>query len=228
VADPTTSRSSASGATRSCSPSSNDGAAAGVEAPVLRDGLADFRKLKNYAYGTRRGLSPQRWCLTGESGLFLDPLYEPARLPGRVELAGHASDLREPDGEPEADFKRRLKAYTARNLGQFIGWGPAFAGQYEVFRDGVVTQAKVMWDNILTSCSRRPVPAGLQRGHELVAKVRDTFMPHHKMNIYMQKCFRALPDDCDRARRGFAVRRLHGRGALPGRNRRLTQGRGPS
>ena len=34
----------------------------------------DFRKLKNYAYGTRRGLSPQRWCLTGESGLFLDPV----------------------------------------------------------------------------------------------------------------------------------------------------------
>jgi hypothetical protein len=70
-----------------------------------------------------------------------------------------------------------------------------------------VTQAKVMWDNILYFM----FPAllylqGYNEDHEFVAKVRDTFMPHHKMNIYMQKCFLELcRDDCDVRDAGFAV-----------------------
>jgi flavin-dependent dehydrogenase len=176
--------------------------------PPTEEGLVDFRKLKNYAYGTRRGLSPQRWALTGESGLFLDPLYATG-----LDFLAVSNSLatrlicENLGGEPEAEFKRRLKAYNRTYLGQFMGWGPAFAGQYEVFRDGVVTQAKVMWDNILYFMF--PSPLFLQNyneDYEFVAKMRDTFMPHHKMNIYMQQCFRELcRDDCDVRDAGFAV-----------------------
>jgi flavin-dependent dehydrogenase len=176
--------------------------------PSTEDGLMDFRKLKNYSYGTRRGLSPQRWCLTGEAGLFLDPLYATG-----LDFLGVSNSLatrliqEQLDGEPDAEFRRRLKAYNRTYLGQFMGWGPAFAGQYEVFRDGVVTQAKVMWDNILYFM----FPAllflqGYNEDHEFVSKVRDIFIPHHKINIYMQKCFKELcRDDCDVRDAGFAV-----------------------
>jgi flavin-dependent dehydrogenase len=176
--------------------------------PESEDGLVDFRKLKNYAYGTRRGLSPQRWALTGEAGLFLDPLYATGldfvAVSNTLATRLITEHLR---GEPEADFKRRLKAYNRTYLGQFMGWGPAFNGQYEVFRDGVVTNSKVMWDNVLYFMF--PSLLYLQNymeDYEFVSKVRDTFMPHHKQNIFMQQQFRELcRDDCDVRSAGFAV-----------------------
>jgi flavin-dependent dehydrogenase len=42
-----------------------------------RDKLQDFRVMKNFAYGCQRVFSPDRWCLTGESGVFTDPLFSP-------------------------------------------------------------------------------------------------------------------------------------------------------
>lgn len=176
--------------------------------PDTEDGLVDFRKLKNYAYGTRRGLSPQRWCLTGEAGLFLDPLYATGldfvavsnTLATRL-ICAHL------DGEPEAQFRRRLKIYNSTYLGQFMGWEPAFAGQYEVFRDPVTTQSKVIWDNVLYFMY--PSLLFLQdylTDHEFVAKVREIFKPHYPLNIYMQQRFRELcQDDHDVREAGFAV-----------------------
>jgi flavin-dependent dehydrogenase len=35
----------------------------------------DFHRLKNFSYHARQIFSHQRWCCTGEAGLFLDPLY---------------------------------------------------------------------------------------------------------------------------------------------------------
>ncbi|HEX8066860.1 MAG TPA: NAD(P)/FAD-dependent oxidoreductase [Thermoleophilaceae bacterium] len=180
--------------------------------PDSEDGLMDFRKLKNYAYGARRGLSPQRWCLTGEAGLFLDPLYATGldfvavsnTLATRL-ICEHLS------GEAEADFRRRLKIYNSTYLGQFMGWGPAFAGQYEVFRDGVTTQSKVIWDNVLYFMY--PSLLGLQdylTDHEFVAKVRDIFKPHYELNVWMQQRFRELcQDDCDVRQAGFAAATDH-------------------
>ncbi len=43
----------------------------------LKDELQDFHTLRNYSYGCSEIFSPQRWCLTGEAGVFLDPLYSP-------------------------------------------------------------------------------------------------------------------------------------------------------
>jgi flavin-dependent dehydrogenase len=175
--------------------------------PESVDGLQDFRKLKNYAYATRRGLSRQRWCLTGEAGLFLDPLYATG-----LDFIAVANSLAarlivgELDGESGTDFIRRLKAYNRTYLGQFMGWEPAFAGQYEVFRDGVATAAKVSWDNL--GYFMFPVPlfnSGLLGDHAFVDEMRDVFKPHYRMNLYMQRRFRELcRDDFDLTSAGFA------------------------
>lgn len=158
--------------------------------PDTEDGLMDFRKLKNYAYGTRRGLSPQRWALTGEAGLFLDPLFSTGfdfiavanTLSSRL-IAG------ELDGEP--DWKKRLKAYNRFYLGQFMGWEPAFAGQYEVFRNAQATSAKMVWDN--ASYFMFPVPmvtSGHFLDYEFSARMFELFKPHNHMNIHMQRMFK--------------------------------------
>lgn len=42
-----------------------------------RDKLLDFKVMRNYSYGCEQVYSEQGWCLTGEAGIFLDPLYSP-------------------------------------------------------------------------------------------------------------------------------------------------------
>ena len=39
--------------------------------------LQDFAFLRNFSYGCKQVFSAQRWALTGEAGLFLDPFYSP-------------------------------------------------------------------------------------------------------------------------------------------------------
>lgn len=42
-----------------------------------RDQVEDFLTVADFSYGAKRVFSPERWCLTGEAGVFLDPLYSP-------------------------------------------------------------------------------------------------------------------------------------------------------
>jgi hypothetical protein len=37
----------------------------------------DFLALKNYAHDAKQVFSVNRWCLTGDAGIFVDPLYSP-------------------------------------------------------------------------------------------------------------------------------------------------------
>ncbi|MGH2933594.1 MAG: NAD(P)/FAD-dependent oxidoreductase [Gaiellaceae bacterium] len=39
--------------------------------------VLDFLTAKNFSYGCKRVFSPERWCVTGEAGAFLDPLFSP-------------------------------------------------------------------------------------------------------------------------------------------------------
>ncbi|HEY5708001.1 MAG TPA: tryptophan 7-halogenase [Solirubrobacterales bacterium] len=162
------------------------------ELPASESGLLDFRKLKKYAYGTRRGLSPQRWALTGEAGLFLDPLYSTGldfiavanTLTTRL-IAGALDE--------EPDFRRRLKAYNAFYLGQFLGWEPAFRGQYEIFRDAQATAAKVIWDNAFYFMF--PVLLFTKdciTDLDFLASIRKQLADTHPLNVHMQQGFREV------------------------------------
>ena len=42
-----------------------------------RDDVVDFLKVEDFAHGCERVYSPDRWAITGEAGVFLDPLYSP-------------------------------------------------------------------------------------------------------------------------------------------------------
>ena len=42
-----------------------------------RDKLQDFAFLRHFSYGCKQVFSGDRWALTGEAGLFLDPFYSP-------------------------------------------------------------------------------------------------------------------------------------------------------
>jgi flavin-dependent dehydrogenase len=47
------------------------------ELDAKRHLLQDFAFFRNFSYGCKQVFSAQRWALTGEAGLFLDPFYSP-------------------------------------------------------------------------------------------------------------------------------------------------------
>jgi flavin-dependent dehydrogenase len=42
-----------------------------------REQIDDFLKVEHYSHGCKRVFSPDRWCVTGDAGAFLDPLFSP-------------------------------------------------------------------------------------------------------------------------------------------------------
>ncbi len=42
-----------------------------------RDEIVDFLKVEHYSHGCTRVFSPERWCVTGDAGAFIDPLFSP-------------------------------------------------------------------------------------------------------------------------------------------------------
>jgi hypothetical protein len=109
-----------------------------------RDRLQDFAFFRRFSYGCKQVFSGDRWALTGEAGLFLDPFYSPGsdfiaiantyitELVGRDRagrsIAGHA---RVYDQIYHSFYESTLVLYT---------------GQYPIFGDPEVLPVKVIWD----------------------------------------------------------------------------------
>jgi flavin-dependent dehydrogenase len=109
-----------------------------------RDRLLDFAFLRHFSYGCKRLFSGERWALTGEAGLFLDPFYSPGsdfiaiantyicELVGR-DRAGRPIDAhaRLYDRIFHSFYESALALYT---------------GQYPILGDPEVLPVKVIWD----------------------------------------------------------------------------------
>lgn len=110
-----------------------------------RGDIQDFRVMRNYSYGCDRVFSGERrWCLTGESGVFLDPLYSPG-----LDLIAIGNDLtvdlvtRSLDGEDVTAL-----AATHDSLFRTITsiWLAVYEKQYQLMGNAQVMSSKVIWD----------------------------------------------------------------------------------
>ncbi|MCX4884625.1 MULTISPECIES: NAD(P)/FAD-dependent oxidoreductase [unclassified Streptomyces] len=109
-----------------------------------RDKLLDFKVMRNYSYGCEQVYSEQGWCLTGEAGIFLDPLYSPGF--DVISLSnGLITDLvtRALDGEDISEL-----AAIHNNVFFLVtdGWLPIYEGQYPIMGNARVMSAKIIWD----------------------------------------------------------------------------------
>ena len=109
-----------------------------------RDKLLDFKVMRNYSYGCEQVYSERGWCLTGEAGIFLDPLYSPGL--DVISLSnGLITDLvsRALDGQDVSEL-----AAIHNNVFFLItdGWLPIYEGQYRIMGNARVMSAKVIWD----------------------------------------------------------------------------------
>jgi hypothetical protein len=117
--------------------------AAAVEAHA--SGLQDFLALRNYAYGSARVFSPERWALTGEAGVFTDPFYSPGSdfiAIGNDCIADMIA--RETRGE---DVGARTETFNRQFLRLFVSFLRLYDNQYRVMGNAQVMTAKIAWDN---------------------------------------------------------------------------------
>jgi hypothetical protein len=100
--------------------------------------------MKNYSYSCEQLFSDERWCLTGEAGVSLDPLYSPggdliAIANGLVcDLIVHALD-----GE---DIEERAAIHNQLFLLFTNSWLSTYKGQYPIMGNAQIMVAKVIWD----------------------------------------------------------------------------------
>jgi len=166
--------------------------------PESEDELLDFRKVKQYSYGCKRVYSTERWCLTGEAALFLDPLYSTGNdftAIGNTLLTDVIR--RELDGEPEAEVVGRLRDFNRSFVRLFAAMMPAFPGQLAVFRDPQATGTKVIWDNAgYFMIPLNLFAKGAITDMPFVRSLSDWLGVTYPINSFMQQCFNewASPD----------------------------------
>jgi hypothetical protein len=178
--------------------------------PPDEDGLLDFAKLKNFSYGATRAFSRDRWCLTGEAALFLDPLYSTGHDFTAIgntlatDIIGHALD-----GEPEKAQRKRIREHNRFLLAVLRSELPIFAGQLEVYRDPTATGAKFIWDNIsYFSLLLTIAKNGLMTDAAFIRSVMPILRTHMEMNEFMQEQFRLWSrDDWDTRAAGTPIGR---------------------
>lgn len=109
-----------------------------------RDDVLDFKIMKHYAHSSEKLYSTERWAVTGESGVFLDPFYSP----GTDFIALNntfVSDLilRDKLGE---DIHLRTNVFERTHFALFENWVPIYKDMYGLWGKTQTMVLKIFWD----------------------------------------------------------------------------------
>ncbi len=109
--------------------------------------LQDFLALKHFSHGSKQVFSGDRWALTGEAGVFLDPFYSP----GSDFIAISNSLIcelicQEMKGK---DIRGLANIYEKIYLSYFENTLKVYQDQYPLFGNMQVMPLKIVWDYAL-------------------------------------------------------------------------------
>ncbi len=110
-----------------------------------QDSLQDFAYFKQFSYGCSRVYSGQnRWALTGEAGVFLDPFYSPGSdfiAIGNCNITQLITlDLQGQRIGASAELFERIFLNFYKNM------LPIYVNQYKLFADPEIMPLKLSWD----------------------------------------------------------------------------------
>jgi flavin-dependent dehydrogenase len=109
-----------------------------------RAAVQDFRVMKDYSYSSQQVFSSERWCLAGEAGVALDPLYSPGG--DLIAIAnGLICDLvvRNLNGE---DIQGRALIHDKLFLNLATIWLGIYEQQYTLMDNAQIMVTKIIWD----------------------------------------------------------------------------------
>ncbi len=109
-----------------------------------RDKLMDFLFFRHFSYGCKQVFSGDRWALTGEAGLFLDPFYSPGS--DFIAISNtYIVDLvaRDRENQPIEGYAR---LYEQLYFSFYRNTLALYQDQYPLFGDAEVMPVKVIWD----------------------------------------------------------------------------------
>ncbi len=104
----------------------------------------DFTFFKRMSYGCRELFSSDRWAITGEAGVFLDPFYSPGN--DFIAIANtYIVDLISRDRREEP-FEPYVRIYSQLFRSFYESTLTLYKNQYSLFGDPEVLATKVIWD----------------------------------------------------------------------------------
>lgn len=109
-----------------------------------RDKLMDFLFLRHFSHSCKQVFSGDRWALTGESGVFLDPFYSPGSDFIAIANTYICEMIKlERAGKPLGPYAR---IYEQIFFSFYENTMSLYQDQYPIFGDAEVMTAKVIWD----------------------------------------------------------------------------------
>ncbi|MCC4619262.1 NAD(P)/FAD-dependent oxidoreductase [Xanthomonas cassavae CFBP 4642] len=148
--------------------------------------LQDFLFLRKFSYGCTQVFSPQRWALTGEAGLFLDPFYSP----GSDFIAISNTYICELIGRDRAgkSLSPYVELYQQLYFSFYENTLTLYQDQYALFGDEQVMPVKVIWDYTYYWSLLAPLfCAGRIADLSLLARMKADFFYARDMNLAMQR-----------------------------------------
>jgi flavin-dependent dehydrogenase len=151
--------------------------------------LQDFLFLRNFSYGCKQVFSTQRWALTGEAGLFLDPFYSPGS--DFIAIANtYICDLvaRDRIGQPLSPY---AQLYEQLYFSFYENTLTLYQDQYPLFGDAQVMPVKVIWDYTFYWALLAPLFFGERLTDlSMLARLRAQFTAGSALNRAMQPLLR--------------------------------------
>ncbi len=111
-----------------------------------QDKLLDFIGFRDYSYRCKQVFSPDRWCLTGEAGVFLDPFYSPGS--DFIAMSNtFITDMIIKDCQGER-VTTIAGVYNDIFMQFFDRQLQLYQGQYAIFGNSRFMPLKILWDFI--------------------------------------------------------------------------------
>ena len=153
------------------------------------DKVMDFKCLRNYSHNAKQAFSSNRWCLTGEAGVFLDPFYSPGG-----DFIGISNGfitrliLRHRQGDDISLLAQEFDRAYQRLYLTFLG---VYNRQYQIMGNTRVMSLKIIWD-FMTYWSSVALLYSSQKIYDLefMARIDGIFTGFGFASILMQKFFR--------------------------------------
>ncbi|PJJ96720.1 halogenase [Lysobacteraceae bacterium NML91-0213] len=163
-----------------------------VAASLERDqhALQDFLFLRHFSYDCTQVFSVDRWAITGEAGLFLDPFYSPGS--DFIAIANtYICDLIAKDRAGES-FAAYAEIYQQMYFSFYANTLTLYQDQYPLFGDAQVMPVKVIWDYTYYWSLLAPLFfAGRLTDMATIGRLRPVFSRASALNMAMQPLLRA-------------------------------------